>query len=227
MNESNGMSDALAAALIQISSHAERIGGLDARETAHFEDITSRLRDLTHQLTDGAVDKKAILASLDDLGNQVTALTTRLAEAAQNQRDADSRQFATAAAPKWWKMTRPQREHALNRLRAWVEQIYQPGYGQLAALLPACWERHPACLYTLDWLSELWTVLYLAPQRDAPILAAQAEWHTRLLPAAANQMASEATSCGHSPDDPTTFFGVLGPGSWTISSDSTGWKPGS
>ena len=53
------------------------------------------------------------------------------------------------------------------------------------------------CLYTLDWLSELWSVLYLAPQRDGPILAAQAEWHTRLLPAAADQMAHEASSCDH------------------------------
>jgi hypothetical protein len=64
-------------------------------------------------------------------------------------------------------------------------------------MLPSCWERHPVCLYTLDWLSELWSLLYVAPQRDGPILAAQAEWHTRLLPAAADQMSHEASGCDH------------------------------
>ena len=78
-----------------------------------------------------------------------------------------------------------------DRLRAWVEQIYLPGYGHLAAALPPCWEHHLLCLYTLDWLSELWSALYLDTRpRHAARLAAQAEWQTRLLPAAADQMAS-------------------------------------
>jgi hypothetical protein len=51
----------------------------------------------------------------------------------------------------------------------------------------------------LDWLSELWSVLYLGPRRTPSILAAQSEWQTRLLTAAAEQMAYEASSCGHSP----------------------------
>ena len=53
------------------------------------------------------------------------------------------------------------------------------------------------CLFTLDWLSELWSVLYLDPDRNAAALAAQAEWQTRLLPAAAEQMTLEASSCPH------------------------------
>ena len=91
----------------------------------------------------------------------------------------------------------PEREAAIDRLRAWVEQIYQPGYGHLAAALPPCWDRHPLCLFTLDWLSELWSVLYLSPDRTATTLAAQAEWQTRLLPAAATQMTHEAAHCQH------------------------------
>jgi hypothetical protein len=66
-------------------------------------------------------------------------------------------------------------------------------------MLPACWESHPLCLYILDWLSELWSVLYLNPGRGGDTLAAQGEWQTRLLPAAAEQMASEASGCDHSP----------------------------
>lgn len=78
-----------------------------------------------------------------------------------------------------------------------MEQIYRPGYGQLAAMLPACWEQHPLCLYLLDWLSELWSVLYLSLRRDGRTLAAQGEWQTRLLPAAAEQMAFETRNCHH------------------------------
>ena len=199
MNDPDGMSEGLAAALIQISAHAERISGLDVREATHFEDLSSRLRILASQIADDTADKKTILASLNEIDTQIAALAARLAEAAQSEQDPGAGQYKVTASPRWWKMTEPEREHAVNRLRAWVEQIYRPGYGQLAALLPACWERHPACLYTLDWLSELWTLLYLAPGRDAPALAAQAEWHTRLLPAAANQMATEATNCHHTP----------------------------
>ena len=61
-----------------------------------------------------------------------------------------------------------------------------------------CWEQHPLCLYILDWLSELWSVLYLAPARTAGTLAGQAEWHTRLLTAAAEQLARETRRCAHS-----------------------------
>lgn len=206
MNEPDGLSDGLAAALIQISAHAERIGGLDAREAGHFEDISFRLRTLASQFANDVADQQAIFASLNDLDTHVAALATRLAEAAETERDAGTGHYPAGASPRWWKQTGSEQEHALSRLRAWVEQIYRPGYGQLAAILPACWERHPACLYTLDWLSELWSLLYLAPGRDALTLAAQAEWHTRLLPAAANQMAIEAANCNHAPG---RFDGIL------------------
>ena len=202
--------DGLAAALIQISAHAERISGLDTREAAHFEDLATRLRDLASEIT--AVTARtseisttlthhhAILASLDGLDTQVASLAAHLAGlAAADEDDGNAGHYQPVPPPRWWKLTGPERETALDRLRAWVEQIYLPGYGKLAATLPPCWEHHPVCLYTLDWLSELWSLLYLAPQRDSRILAAQAEWHTRLLPAAAGQMASEATGCRHSP----------------------------
>ena len=61
-----------------------------------------------------------------------------------------------------------ERDEALSRLRAWVEQIYRPGYGHLAATRGPCWDQHPLCLYRLDWLMELWSALYLTPERDTP-----------------------------------------------------------
>ena len=48
--------------------------------------------------------------------------------------------------------------------------------------------RDLLCLYGLDWLMELWSTLYLAPDRDQAALAIQAEWQARLLPALAAQM---------------------------------------
>ena len=85
----------------------------------------------------------------------------------------------------------------MGRVRAWVEQIYRPGYGQLAATLGPCWEQHPLCLYGLDVLSELWSVLYLQASRSAAMLSAQAEYQARIVPAIAEQLMTETTRCGH------------------------------
>jgi hypothetical protein len=205
--------DALAAALIQISGHAERISVLDAREAAHYEDLVSCLRDIAGQLAtvtertgdiDAALDRhQAILASLDGLDTQVASLAAHLTDLADSEMEGDAGRYQPVPPPRWWQLIGLERETALDRLRAWVEQIYRPGYGQLAAGLPPCWEHHSACLYILDWLSELWSLLYLSPQRDGRILAAQAEWHTRLLPAAADHMATETAGCHHRADTPT------------------------
>ena len=229
--------DGLAAALIQISAHAERIRGLDAREAGHYEQIAARLRDLAAEAASASarIDgiggtlarQAAIIDALDGLDGQVAALARQLADLADEDEDRDGDdgrggvRYRSAAAPRWWKLTPAEREAAVDRLRAWVEQVYRPGYGELAGALPPCWERHPLCLYILDWLSELWSVLYLAPRRDGGTLAAQGEWQTRLLPAAAEQMAHEAAGCQHSaaswqqPRRPAP--GPAGPGNGTRS----------
>jgi hypothetical protein len=106
-------------------------------------------------------------------------------------------------APRWWLrgdpvLTGEQQEElaeALTFLQGWVKDIYRPMYGHLAETLPACWDRHPLCLMTMDWLAELWSVLYLQPSRAS--LTMQADFQTRLLPAAAEQMARECEDCGH------------------------------
>jgi hypothetical protein len=198
--------DGLAAALIQLSAHAERIGGLDAREAEHHQELAKRLQGLVAEvaaLTSRANGLAATLArhttileGLEGVGSQVALLADRLAMM-NAARGGDGSDYQPVPPPRWWKLTGPDREPALDRLGAWVEQIYRPGYGRVAAALPPCWQEHLLCLYTLDWLSELWSVLYLNPERNAAALAAQAEWQTRLLPAAADQMALEAHNCPH------------------------------
>jgi hypothetical protein len=121
---------------------------------------------------------------------------------AANRQGGDGEQEGQSGrVPRWWKLRGDEREEALARLRAWVEQVYRPGYGHLSAALGPCWEQHPLCLYGLDWLMELWSALYLASSRGAPVLASQAEWQTRLLPALAEQMHIETSRCRHADAD--------------------------
>jgi hypothetical protein len=198
--------EGLAAALIQISAHAERIASLDG----HYQDAAARLNELAAEVASLASSVEeiggtlshhgAVVEALDGLDAQVAAVARQLTELADDEDgDQDDRSYQPVLPPRWWKITGPERDTALSRLRAWVDQVYRPGYGQVAATLPPCWEQHPLCLYVLDWLSELWSVLYLGPRRTPGILAAQSEWQTRLLTAAAEQMAYEASNCGHSP----------------------------
>jgi hypothetical protein len=79
-----------------------------------------------------------------------------------------------------------------------VEQVYQPGYGHLAAGLGPCWPSHDLCLYGLDIAVSLWSVLYLQPLRTPGLISAQAEYHARILPALADQFRLETTWCAHS-----------------------------
>jgi hypothetical protein len=99
-------------------------------------------------------------------------------------------------APCWWQLSPDARQEPVARLRAWVDQVYRPGYGHLATLGP-CWPAHDLCLYALDIASALWSVLYLQPSRDPALLSAQAEYQARILPALAAQLATETTRCGH------------------------------
>jgi len=105
-----------------------------------------------------------------------------------------------------WPTTRPPRycsnsptttTSSVARLQAWVEQVYRPGYGHLAATLAPCWSSHDLCLYGLDILSDLWSVLYLQPERTPRTLYAQAEYQARILPALAAQLVTETSGCGH------------------------------
>ena len=111
--------------------------------------------------------------------------------------DRDAAEYLANPVPKWWKLSAEQRLESLSRLRAWVEQVYRPGYGHLAAALGPCWETHDLCLYGLDVLSELWSVLYLQDQPSAGLLSAQAEFQARILPALSGQFMTETTGCGH------------------------------
>jgi hypothetical protein len=203
--------DAITAALLMVSQHAERLAALDEREAGHHRQLGEGLAELGRLAAESAarVDgvqvtvarQTAILDTLDGLDRHVAALADRLTNMrvahGEGREDNGEHNYGPAPAARWWKLDGDEREQAIIRLRAWVEQVYRPGYGHLATALGGCWEQHPLCLYGLDWLMELWSVLYLTPERSTLILASQAEWQTRLLPGLAEQMHIETTRCQH------------------------------
>jgi hypothetical protein len=187
--------EGMTAILLQLADITHKLAALDERQAGESRQLAERVAALAAIVTDlkgTAAGHAEALAALDGLDRRIAELAGPAAGD-----DGTPAGYRPSAAPRFWKPGDPAREDATGKLRAWVEQVYRPGYGHLAAGLGECWEQHPLCLYILDWLSELWSVLYLAPSRTAGTLAGQAEWHTRLLTAAAEQLARETRGCRH------------------------------
>jgi hypothetical protein len=193
--------DGFDAALRQLADHGERLAVLDQREAEHFRAVGERLAELGTLVTglgSAIQDQAAVLAALLGLDEQVAVLAAQLTSILPaDDGDREAGVYRPPPAPRWWKLAGQAREEALAKLAGWVEQVYRPGYGQLAATLGPCWSEHPLCLYALDIASELWSVLYLQAKRNPPMLSAQAEYQTRILPALAEQMMTETQRCGH------------------------------
>jgi hypothetical protein len=161
--------DVLAAALIQIAGHAERIADLDGREARRHAETGQLIASLGGRadalsarfdaVTTILGRHASVINAIDGIDSQVSAIARQLAELAPS--DEGDEGYQPAAVPRWWHPRVPERADAIDRLQAWVEHVYRPGYGHLSAALPPCWEHHPLCLYTLDWLSELWSVIYV------------------------------------------------------------------
>jgi len=192
------VSEGLAAALLQISQHAERLSELDTREGEHHQavsDALAKLHEAVSALQGTVTDQGQILASLDRLGESVTSLAAQVASLMPAA--GEKGHYQPIPTVQWQSLTREEHEAAVARIGSWVTQVYRPSYGHLARRLGSCWSEHPLCLVQLDWLSELWSVLHLQPDRTARHLAAQAELGTRIIPAIAEQLAAEISSCDH------------------------------
>jgi hypothetical protein len=176
--------DPIFAIVDQLAAHAEQLTRLDTRQADHHAAVIARLAELTDQ---GAAIGRTV--------EEHAAALARLA--VTNQTDPEADGYQPEPAPTWWNLAAPDRQEPIARLRAWVERVYRPGYGHLAAALGPCWQQHDLCLYGLDILAELWSVLYLQPARTPALLSAQAEFQARILPALAGQLQIETNGCGH------------------------------
>jgi hypothetical protein len=141
---------------------------------------------------------QAVLDQLAELTRRLDATDDVVAEHAAKLADPQQRAYKPEPTVPWWQLGGTDRDEFLTRLRRWIDHVYQPSYGHLAARLPGCWEDHDLCLFILDWLIELWSTLYVPVRRTQRIVAGQAEFTTRILPAAAELMAAEAVGCAHS-----------------------------
>ncbi len=176
--------DPITAIVDQLAAHTEQLTRLDTRHADHHAAVSARLAELTGQT-----------AALGHAIEEHAAALGRLTAPSQTDPEADG--YYPDPAPAWWKLAAAGRREAIARLRAWVEQVYRPGYGHLAATLGPCWDQHDLCLYGLDLASELWSVLYLQPDRSPALVSAQAEYQARILPALADQLRIETNRCGH------------------------------
>jgi hypothetical protein len=185
--------DPITGLLDRIAAYREQVTQLDTRETEHHTAVSGQLAELTDLAA-------TISRTLQDHAAALAQLT------AAGQADADSDNYCPVPTPPWWKLAAADRQEPAARLRAWVEQVYRPSYGHLAAALGPCWDQHDLCLYALDILAELWSVLYLQPARSPGLVSAQAEYQARILPALADQLRIETNRCGH-PRDPAPAAG--------------------
>ena len=199
--------DPIPAVLLQLADHEERLAGLDEREAGHFRAVQQRLGELVGvvaELGRALGGQTGVLERLEELAGRIPAVA--------GLGDGDGVSYEPSPVPRWWNLSGAAREEALGKLRGWVEQVYRPGYGQLAATLGACWEQHPLCVYGLDVLSELWSVLYLQTSRSPVVLSAQAEFHARIVPAIAEQLMTETTRCRHTRTQPSAGGAPGSPG---------------
>jgi hypothetical protein len=190
--------DPMTAVLDLLAAHAERLTQLEA-QAATWTATTGKITEL-------AVLVRQLEQRLTTLDQRTQPATTTAGQ--PDRRGLDQWPYDPAPVRRWWKLAGPDRAVAVASIRAWVEQVYQPGYGQLAAALAPCWDQHPLCLYALDILAELWSVLYLDPYRPPSLLTAQAEYQARILPALAEQMATETSRCRHRRDQ---YHSATGP----------------
>jgi hypothetical protein len=195
--------DPLGAALDQLAACRERIAELEAREAGHYGELrgqTAQLAGMVTTLSRALAEDTAAMARLDALDHQVAELAAQLTGRGENGENSDDG-YQPRPATSWWTLPADERRPPVAELRDWVEHVYRPGYGHLAAL-GTCWPEHDLCLYVLDILSQLWCALYLQPGRSTSLLSAQAEYQARILPALAAQLATETASCAHATSYP-------------------------
>src|ERR1039457_2398056 len=133
--------EGLTGVMLTLSNHTERIGVLDAREGAHWQEIAEGLGRLRSRVTGVAgpgEGQAGWLGLLDGLDEDVRTLQSSVASLPPPP--GNPGRYSPGPTIRWWDIpdeaSEPHtltRGEALDRLRAWVKQIYRPGYGHLGA----------------------------------------------------------------------------------------------
>ena len=175
----------LTAALLQITQFAERIGSLDAARLRNFRHVETTLAGDEHRGYDLRARRGPGEAARITRRRRVVALLRGPGGRASCRRTTTAGLGTSPARPvHWWtvndrgRRTRPSRTWPPGSSRS---------TGPITATWRPCWAPagpNTRCAwFSLDWLSELHSVLYFQPKRTASLLSAQAEYGTRILPA--------------------------------------------
>jgi hypothetical protein len=183
----------LTAALLKITEHAERLGQLETSVAANLDECQVATAGLGGAITD-------LRTLVEEQGRLIESLSQLVAALVPPDDGEPAKGYTPRPPIHWWAITADEQQRQVDHLAAWVDQVYRPFYGHLAAGLGQCWQDHPLCWVDLDIMSELHSVLYFQPKRTASLLSAQAEYSTRILPAFAEQMRQETTRCTHRPE---------------------------
>ena len=201
MTEPVTANDAL---MLKAFEHGERLERVDNREADHYRDLADRLTGIATTLRGikGRVDSQGdILQPLSGIDERVDKLE-EIVKALVPKEEQEPESFVYEPRPNlgWHKMDEAERVKATAQLALWVADIFVPGYGLLADMLPRCWREHQFILYHLDALREMWCCLYLTEERPFTMLAAQEDFMICYLAAACPQMQAEGTKCDHLKD---------------------------
>ena len=169
----------LTAALLKISEFAERLALAEATMGG---------------LIDGVADVRELVEEHQKLLEKTSKLLAKLLP--PDNDGPEEPPYVIQPMTHWWTVDADGRTKTIDHIRAWVDDVYRPHYGHLAAKLAPCWESHELCLVHLDWLAELHSFLFFS-KPSAAILTAHAEYNTRLLPASADLMRAETSKCPH------------------------------
>src|SRR5262249_31204781 len=125
--------DRLTAVLLQLQAMTQQLADLDCRQANDIRqahDRIGRLAMLAGSIKEAAADQADTLAAIKAIHERLDEVAARIADASFGE---DSEVYQPCPSRRWWKLDGPEREAAIARLRAWVDQIYLPGYGYLAA----------------------------------------------------------------------------------------------
>jgi hypothetical protein len=178
--------------LTRLAEHVGRVDATTRTLRGELSLLAKRYAAVQEQVT----DQGTTLLSLDGIAAKVADLDARVPPADDDGEPA-GKVYKPVPAPRWHKLTAAERAEVTKRLDIWVRQVFQPVYGRLAEGLAGCWPEHVFCLDCLDVMAELWGVLYGRTTRTAGIVQAQAEFTTRVMPAFAELLRNETSSCAH------------------------------
>ena len=109
--------EGLAAALLQLSAHAEKLSAIETRQAGHAAGIRDRITALTNlasAMQSTLADQAEILAGLAGLDEQVAGLAARLDEIAPGD-NGDQAIYQPSGSLRFWKLDGQARHALANR----------------------------------------------------------------------------------------------------------------